>query len=282
MDHATNDTVEVLNAMTKQESSGYLTESNLYDQSTTIDGECRKLMISWCLQVSDFCQFDQNTVCIAVNILDRFVAKQRSILNQNNDQFQLAAMACLYTAVKTNEPMALDPATMARLSKGAFTAKQIEEMEFKIMKVVGWRVNVPTALSFADMFLQLLPSNLTDKVQRKFVSKLIKHQIIYATQDSRFLGMPASELAFTAAYNAAMMTAGNLTCQKAFKSLQQSIKSNLLPLSLERVLMLQAQNSGILSDFTPVAPTQKVQRRKSSSKSSAQHHLSPRCVTMSR
>mmetsp|Transcript_13897 Transcript_13897/g.20514 ORF Transcript_13897/g.20514 Transcript_13897/m.20514 type:complete len:283 (+) Transcript_13897:50-898(+) len=281
MDHATNDTVEVLNVMMRQETSNYLTQSRLYDQSTTIDGECRRLMVAWCIQVSDFCQFDQNTFCVAINILDRFMAKQRHILNENNAQFQLVAMACLYTAVKTNEPMALDPATMSRLSKGAFSAKQIEDMEYNILETIGWLVNVPTALSFADIFLKLLPSGSTNKVQEKFILKLIKHQIIYAIQDSRFLGMPASEIAFTAAYNATMMTVGNLTCQKAYRSLQQSIKTNLLPLSLESVLMLQAQNSGILADFIPIAP-QRAQRRKSSSKSSAQSHLSPRCVTMSR
>lgn len=281
MDHATNDTVETLNVMMKQESSNYLTESRLYDQWTTIDGECRRLMVSWCIQISDFCQFDLNTLCVAINILDRFVAKKRHILNENNDQFQLVAMSCLYTAIKTNEPMALDPATMSKLSKGAFSTKQFEEMEFDILKTISWRVNVPTALSFADMFLQLLPSKLTNKVQKKFILKLIKHQVRYAMQDSRFLGMAASEIAFTAAYNATMMTVGNSTCQKAYRSLQQSINCNLLPLSLEQVLMLEAQNSGILADFTLLAP-QRVQRRKSSSKSSVQSHLSPRCVTMSR
>mmetsp|Transcript_27555 Transcript_27555/g.41690 ORF Transcript_27555/g.41690 Transcript_27555/m.41690 type:complete len:282 (-) Transcript_27555:78-923(-) len=281
MDHSTNDTVDTLNAMIQQESLSYLTESGLYDKSTTIDGGCRKLMVSWCTQVADFCQFDPNTICNAVNILDRFVAKQRHILEENNEQFQLAAMASLYTAVKTNEPMALDPATMSKLSKGTFSGKKIEEMEFKIMKTIGWRVNTPTALSFADMFFKLLPSELTSKTQQKLIFKLTQHQILYAIEDSRFLGMPASEIAFTAAYNATMMTLGKASLA-AYQKLQQSMNVNLLPLKLESTLMFQAQNSGILADFIHLIPSQRAPRRKSSTKSSEQKHLSPRCVTMSR
>lgn len=281
MDHSTNDTVDTLNAMMQQESLSYLTESGLYDKSTAIDGECRKLMVSWCIQVADFCQFDPNTICTALNILDRFVAKQRHILDENNEQFQLAAMASLYTAVKTNEPMALDPATMSKLSKGAFSATQIEEMEFKIMQAIGWRINTPTALSFADMFFKLLPSDLTSKTQQKLIFKLIQHQILHAVEDSRFLGMPASEIAFTAAYNATMLTLGKASIV-AYRNLQQSINVNLLPLKLESTLMVQAQNSGILADFIHLIPSQRAPRRKSSTKSLEQNHLSPRCVTMSR
>lgn len=280
MDHSTNDTVDTLNAMMQQESLSYLTESGLYDKSTAIDGECRKLMVSWCIQVADFCQFDPNTICTALNILDRFVAKQRHILDENNEQFQLAAMASLYTAVKTNEPMALDPATMSKLSKGAFSAKQIEEMEFKIMQTIGWRINTPTALSFADMFFKLLPSDLTSKTQQKLIFKLIQHQILHAVEDSRFLGMPASEIAFTAAYNATMLTLGKASLV-AYRNLQQSINVNLLPLKLESTLMFQAQNSGILADFIHLIPSQRAPRRKSSTKSLEQNHLSPRCVTIS-
>merc|ERR1719512_435933 len=131
------------------------------------------------------------------------------------------------------------------------------------------------------MFLQLLPSKLTNKVQKKFILKLIKHQVRYAMQDSRFLGMPASEIAFTAAYNATMMTLGKASLA-AYQKLQQSMNVNLLPLKLESTLMFQAQNSGILADFIHLIPSQRAPRRKSSTKSSEQNHLSPRCVTMSR
>merc|ERR1712232_164629 len=140
-----------------------------------------------------------------------------------------------------------------------------------------------TASSFADMFLELVPPGITSEIQQNFIKKMVKHQIIYATLDCRFLGMTASEVAFTATYNATVVTAGSRACQAAYRNLQQSINVSLLPIKLESALLAEVQSSGILSDFLAFnIPASTVRTRKSSSKSSSNHHLSPRCITMSR
>eukprot|EP00547_Thalassionema_nitzschioides_P001803 CAMPEP_0194217260 /NCGR_PEP_ID=MMETSP0156-20130528/20788_1 /TAXON_ID=33649 /ORGANISM="Thalassionema nitzschioides, Strain L26-B" /LENGTH=287 /DNA_ID=CAMNT_0038946253 /DNA_START=91 /DNA_END=954 /DNA_ORIENTATION=- len=277
------ESIETINVMKQQEKMCYLTESGIYDQSTAIDGEWRRLMVGWCMQVCDFCQFDRRTVFIAINILDRFVARKRHILNNDTDvvknQFQLAAMACLYTSVKIHEPLAIDPGSMSKLSKGAFSAQEIEEMEFKILETIGWRVNTPTAASFAEIFLKLLPAGLTNSRQEKIIEQLIQCQISHATTDCTFLGMPASELAFTAAYNATVLTVG-LSASEAYQEIQQAIYVKLLPLEMENDLIACMQNSDILADAKPcVASTPKEQQRKQSSGNSI-HLDSPRCIAM--
>lgn len=280
MDHV--ERIDTINAMKQQEKMGYLTESGLYDQSTAIDGEWRELMVLWCMQVCEFCQFDRRTVFIAINILDRFVAKERNILSNDTDvlknQFQLAAMACLYTSVKTHEPLAIDPDTMARLSKGVFSAQEIEEMELKILKTVGWRVNAPTASAFSEIFLKLLPASLLNSKQEKIIEQLIQCQISHATRDSIFLGMPASELALTAAYNATLFTVG-LSASEAYQGIQQAIHVNLLPLDMENALVACIQHSDILIDGKPCVPsTPKEHQQRKQARSNSITPSSPRCI----
>jgi len=279
---AAHDLIDSINAMKKQENSGYRTKTGPYNQSTsatTIDAECRRLMIAWCKQLANFCDLGHHTVATAINILDRFVAKEpQVILNDNaTHEFQLATMAALYTSVKTHETSALDPITMSKLSKGAFSPQEIEEMEVRILTKLGWRVNTPTAMAFAEMYLKILLPN--DQMTTK--TKLVQCQIEHAMEDSRFLGIDASEIAFTATYNAIMVTVGR---SSHLGNLQRAINVNFLPFSLENLLMdhMQRSESGTISSLrTSTQPTKKQQSGQLSPRST-RNHLSPRSTTMSR
>mmetsp|Transcript_18414 Transcript_18414/g.27820 ORF Transcript_18414/g.27820 Transcript_18414/m.27820 type:complete len:279 (-) Transcript_18414:39-875(-) len=278
MDHATTiqeeETVDMLNAMLQQESSHYLTESCIYDQpQNAIDGDCRRSMVQWCMQVADFCQYDKNTLCMAINTLDRFVAMRPSIVQDDNDEYQLAAMACLYTAVKTNENIALDPESMSKLSKGKFGGRLIEDMELNILMTLKWRVNMPTALSFADMFLQLFLSDVAEE-QRTLLCQLIQDQIMCAAQEPHFLGISASQLALTAVRNAVKLVTG---------SIPSSVPVALqMPVQLQEALFNQIQNSAVSTPAIVVQSKEEASSTKVSSATESQQHLSPRCITMSR
>mmetsp|Transcript_2569 Transcript_2569/g.3784 ORF Transcript_2569/g.3784 Transcript_2569/m.3784 type:complete len:308 (+) Transcript_2569:59-982(+) len=306
MDHATTnttsqeETIDMLNAMLEQENSTYVTEAGLYDTHNAmfIDGNCRRSMIAWCMQVSDFCQFSRNTLCIAVNTLDRFVAahKKKSCLDICGEEFQLAAMACLYTAVKTNENVALDPQSMSKLSKGKFSTTMIERMEFLILKTLQWRVNAPTALSFADLFLRIfpqqqLPSAKKEQERAILISQLVQDQIMYATHESQFLGVPASQLALAAVCNAVQLITGSLPSSLMVPTAGLGLGSKLL----DHELLAQARLSYAAAATTTScsipeeeeATTSAAGHANSPSKNSTrrnnnQQQLSPRCIiTMS-
>jgi hypothetical protein len=63
-------------------------------------------------------------------------------------------------AVKIHEPEAMDPDTVSTLSRGTYSAHDIENMELQILKALEWRVNPPTSVSFARQLLALLPDDV--------------------------------------------------------------------------------------------------------------------------
>jgi len=281
----TDDLVDTINAMKKQEKSGYCTESGLYDQSTTttkartIDAECRRLMVAWLKQLSEFCDFSHCTVAIAINILDRFVAKEPQILSSHNAayEFKLVAMTSLYTSIKIHETLALDPIAISKLSKGQFSPQEIEEMEARILSKLDWRVNAPTVMAFAEIYLQILLPN----EQKATIKKLIRCQLEYTMEDCQFLGIDASEIAFTATFNAIMVTVDHSPC---LEEMQQAINVNFLPFKLKEMLMdhMRRSESGLISSFRTTARPTKMQRSGQLSPRSTCQHLSPRSITMSR
>jgi len=278
-----NDLIDTINVMKKQEKSGYRTKSGLYNhprlskKATTIDAECRRLMVAWCKQLAEHCDYNHHTVAIAMNILDRFVAEEPQIISSNNaiHEFKLATMASLYTSIKTHEILAIDPRTISKLTKGVFSSAEIEEMEMRILSKLGWRVNTPTAMAFGEKYIDiLLPSAL-----RKIARKLVLCQIEHAMENCQFLGTDASEIAFTATYNAIIVTTGRTS---QLESLQTSINIKFLPFLMKTMLMhhLQSSEPDMISSLKIITqPTKKQQSGQSSSKSS-HRHLSPRSITM--
>ena len=158
MDHAA--TIETLIAMKTQEASAYVTATGLYDD-TPVDALCRLLMVNWSNSVADFCKYSRDTVAISIHNMDRYFAKQPLGLHDKR-KFQLIAMACLYMAIKVNEPEAIDPSTVSRLSKGVYSDVEIEIAEREIITALQWRVNPPTAVAFAEQYLKLLPAYPTE------------------------------------------------------------------------------------------------------------------------
>jgi len=288
---ASNDIIETINAMIKQEKAAYRTQSGLYDKSTStnnkifIDRECRRLMITWFKQLADLCDFDHNTIAIAINILDRFVEKETQILPSQNaaQKFQLAAMASLYTSIKIHEDSALDPMTVSKLSKGQFSSHEIEEMESRILTKLDWRVNTPTAMAFSDMYLQLLLQS-KKLASNMIIKRLVQCQVEQAMEDCQFLGIEASEIAFTATCNAITIMFGN--CPN-IEETQQAISLNSLPSQLEEILMdhVRHSESGLISSYsrTTAQPAKKQQQSSEQlSPRSIRQHLPPRSITMSR
>jgi len=281
---AIEDLMETITAMKKQEKSSYRTENGLYNNRSNkktqqiMNSENRRLMVAWCKKLANFCNFHHHTLAIAINILDRFVAKEPQIITSGSSSFQLATMAALYTSVKIHEDVVLDTTTMSKLSKGVFSSQEIEKMESRILMTLDWRVNTPTAMSFAEMYLQILVSPRKQQ-QIKIAKKLIQCQLEYAMEDCQFLGMDASEIAFTATYNAVMVTFGH---SSRLEDMQQAIELNFLPFQFETILMdhMHRTEFSAISSFRASA-TQPTKKQQSSIRSLPRHNnLSPRSTAI--
>merc|ERR1719410_1004236 len=156
-------------AMRKQEEcfykkSDYLGQLNfslntLYGKP--IDEDCRSKMATWCFQVVEFCNFSRETARLAMSYLDQFLGtKEGGLVLYDRKDFQLAAMVSLELAVKIHEPKELDMSLLSELSKGSYSILELTKMEKKILSALNYRMCPPTASSFANYLLELLPKNV--------------------------------------------------------------------------------------------------------------------------
>eukprot|EP00522_Entomoneis_paludosa_P016450 CAMPEP_0172446740 /NCGR_PEP_ID=MMETSP1065-20121228/6270_1 /TAXON_ID=265537 /ORGANISM="Amphiprora paludosa, Strain CCMP125" /LENGTH=316 /DNA_ID=CAMNT_0013197929 /DNA_START=63 /DNA_END=1013 /DNA_ORIENTATION=+ len=215
-------TLDTLSSMCRQERAGYKTEDYLHQQqqhpaspcgplhtATTsspmdIDVDCRTKMVAWCYQVVDFCKFRRETVEIAMNLLDRYMMTSLATTAKlDRKLYQLAAMTCLYTAVKIHEPEAMDPALVSNLSRGTYSAAEVEAMELQILTALTWRVNPPTALSFVRHYLDVMTSMVTlDSYTMETIYDLTKFQTELAVSEFTFLTLAPSVVAYCSLRNA--------------------------------------------------------------------------------
>jgi hypothetical protein len=204
-----------LQVMRRQEETAYWIHESLYQSQpdnvhangpihtyAVVDIDCRSKMATWCYQVIDFCKFNRETASIAMNFLDRYMlTEQGATVRADRNLFQLAAMTCLYTAVKINEPEAMDPKLVSTLSRGAYSTTQVEAMEVSILSALQWRMNPPTALAFVRQFLEIIPVNLVDQGMRETAHDITKFQTELAVTEHDFVTVKASTIAFGSLMN---------------------------------------------------------------------------------
>ena len=246
------ETMAVISAMCRQEASyatcDYLSQHALNEQSLDVDMESRSLMVEWCYRVVSFTQMNNETVAIAMNILDRFMASSAAgPILADRRSYQLAAMTALYTAVKIFEPEALSPEIVAQISHNTYTTDEIESMEAHILSGVSWRVNPPTALAFVRQYMELISEDQLDKMSREMVYELAKLQTEAAVRDYDFLQVQASTIAYCALANAfGALSAPISLGPKTIATLESAVKgvSQELVCGAQQVLYQALVNQG--------------------------------------
>jgi len=147
-----------------------------------VDPMCRQIMAKWCNSLCKFCSYDRRMVESVMSCVDRFVATpegSRTLLSR--DQYQLAVMASLYLIAKIQQTQALEPESVAKLSRGKYSKANIEAMELRILCSLKWFVNPPTAMAFAHEFLDnfdLLPQDENDESSCSSSSSTIEERIL--------------------------------------------------------------------------------------------------------
>ena len=230
-----------------QDAGGYPSELPLYL-------EWRKKMVEWSYSIASTCKFRQETVEVALSIVDRFVAVQTALLSQAH-RYQAACMASLYIAAKIHEHQCLTTRQMECLSAGRFRASDIENMEREILASIQWRVNPPTATAFCRTLLNLMPLELVP--DQRTVVDLVESHIQLAIGEEYFLSVDASSLGFASLLNALQCVLGHSNLNEFFgyfaKALlvdgiepsiyHSSVEMNRLRRKL-RVLVVEALASG--------------------------------------
>ena len=97
---------------------------------TSINECWRDKICEWSFQVIDHFDFNREIVSISLNYLDRYL----SVCVVNKKKFQLAAVTCLYIALKLYGSSSLKITSFVELSRGYFTVDHIVAMEDAILR----------------------------------------------------------------------------------------------------------------------------------------------------
>jgi len=170
-----------------------------------VDVSCRSQMIEWMKNIIDHCQFSRSTIAVAVNYMDRFLMVT-PWARRDRSAFQLVAITCLYMAIKIYEPTVLSASSVVKLTRNAYGLDQIESMERLVLQTISWRMNPPTAVTFA-MFLCEYATTLDASLHRETLQELVVLQLESTLSDYETSLIPASMVAL-AALNNAVFTLG--------------------------------------------------------------------------
>jgi hypothetical protein len=104
-------------------------------------------MANWCCTVIDYLDFERETVAIALSCLDRFLETSTALdmdccCLRESRQFKIAGMTCLYTAIKSLEPEAVEPDLVVELSGNLCQVEDVEAMERAILSALDWHMRV--------------------------------------------------------------------------------------------------------------------------------------------
>merc|ERR1712129_183169 len=142
------------------------------------------------------------TGSIAISYVDKFLcSKQGSFVLSDKNYFQLAVMCSVHLAIKMHEPLRIESDTLSQLSKGLFSIEDISLMEKAILSALSWRLCPATPCVFAEFFLDLLPSSLSQSTKSSLM-KILQKQIHLASPHYCFCQKKPSTIAFASLLNA--------------------------------------------------------------------------------
>ena len=172
-----------------------------------------------------------------MSYLDRYLCSRqgRSAL-ANRKEYQLTAMTALYIAIKIHEPLEMETALLADLSRGCYEEMEFVHKEEELLQALKWRVGGPTALAFIQHFLALMPDTVHPAVIEA-IMEYARYQTELAISEHSLVDTPPSEVALAALLNAMEGMDINLLPPKSQTKFIRTI---------EKVSGLQAENVQVI------------------------------------
>jgi Cyclin, N-terminal domain/Cyclin, C-terminal domain len=148
-----------------------------------------------------FCSFDlsREVVAVSLSFFDRYFATLGNVYNGN--VALLASLTTLHIAIKLYDTKKIKLSTLANLSRGQFTSRDIEMMEWTILAALRWKLHPPTPYTFVEHILFFLPQEVTGSI-RNGLNEVSKYLTELAICDAYFVDHAnSSTIAFASILN---------------------------------------------------------------------------------
>ena len=115
----------------------------------------RERICEWQFEVVDRFDIDREIVCYSTYYLDQYL----STCYVDEELFQLAAITCIYLAIKLHSPTRIGIHCIASMGRGSILPDHIVAMELSIVQSLEWHLHPATPLAFIDNSFPLLSGN---------------------------------------------------------------------------------------------------------------------------
>merc|ERR1712212_1100944 len=150
----------------------------------------RSVLVGWLVEVHRKFKLTQASHFLAINILDRFLARTQV----GRRQLQLCGCACLWIASKYHEIYSPEMDDFVFISDHSFSAEQLIEMEMQVLKEVNFVLTVPTLLFYVQRYTRISAHYLKKAREINIIGHLIMYCAEHSVVDYKLCRRPPSEL----------------------------------------------------------------------------------------
>lgn len=278
----TRDNIRV---MRKQEDAAYRISNEHLKEIANLGTylSWRSKMVVWYYSMAIANDFQKETVEMTMSMVDRYVAANTDLAMDPN-KYKIASMTCFYTASKINEQECLTPQQISSLGRKHCTPKDIEEVELAMLSAIQWRVNPPTAISFAQKLMELVP--LEKIPDRRSILNTVEKQIELAMTDAELMASGASSIGFASLMTALQCVLGSsrlsyfyhlFSRNIGFESASDKSKLDKLQKRLSSLLVGSPMNRGLNKKYAGSSKDERI-KEPFNRKSPSQSPVSPTSV----
>lgn len=134
----------------------YRSKSYDFSKQKYISIKSRRILVRWLAQVNGGAKYTQETLHLAVSILDRVIGEHPTI---GRDSFQLVGTTCMMIASKYLEQASIDPVEASKLMDDAHTFQEVCKVEAFILNKLEFNVSTVTIPTFLEIHLLGIATN---------------------------------------------------------------------------------------------------------------------------
>ncbi|XP_057968410.1 G2/mitotic-specific cyclin-2-like [Malania oleifera] len=124
-------------------------------QQFDINEKMRAILIDWLIEVHHKFELRDETLFLTVNLIDRFLARQRVV----KKKLQLVGLSALLLACKYEEVCVVVVEDLIFISDRAYARKELLDMEKLMLNTIQFNMSVPTPYVFMRRFLKAAQSD---------------------------------------------------------------------------------------------------------------------------
>ena len=169
---------EILDHLKSQENRLKIRSPETILQNHKITAELRAKMADWIIEVICKAECTQQTLFMAVNIIDRFLENAKQ--SYKGSEIHLIGVVAMLLASKLEDVTGMDITFMyEQVVHKKITKREMADFELRIIEGIGFAVCAPTELDFLEVYSENLSESITGSIlsKAKYIATLNLHSL---------------------------------------------------------------------------------------------------------